>query len=94
MNIDPKLIKKVASTAKLELTEQELKEFIPQFEEILKVFSKLATADTKNIVPSFHPVSLKNRMREDLVKPSLSQEQALSLTQHKKDGYFKGPKVV
>ncbi len=94
MNIDQELIKKVASTAKLELTEQELQEFIPQFEEILKTFDKLAKVNTKNIKPSFHPVLLRNRMREDKTHSSLSQEQALSLTQHKKDGYFKGPKVV
>ncbi|MBI3033037.1 Asp-tRNA(Asn)/Glu-tRNA(Gln) amidotransferase subunit GatC [Candidatus Woesearchaeota archaeon] len=94
MIVNKELIKKVAATAKLELTEQELEEFIPQFEEILKTFSKLAKADTKNVLPSFHPVPLKNRMRDDTIHSSLSQEQALSLTEHKKDGYFKGPKVV
>lgn len=94
MEINQELIKKVASTAKLELTEQEMQEFIPQFKEILKTFNKLAKADTKNIQPSFHPILLRNRMREDKTHPSLSQEQVLLLTQHKKDGYFKGPKII
>ena len=40
------------------------------------------------------PVELKNALREDIEEKCLSQEEALSLTEHKKDGYFKGPKAV
>jgi len=37
---------------------------------------------------------MKNVLREDKEEKCLSQKEALSLTEHKKDGYFKGPKAV
>jgi len=33
-------------------------------------------------------------MREDKEAKCLPQDEALSLTEHKKDGYFKGPKAL
>lgn len=94
MKVDKALLEHVASLARLELTEKEIKKFLPQLKEILEVFSKLDEVNTDNVEPSFQPVELKNVMREDEAKECLSQEDALKLTEHKKDGYFKGPKAV
>ena len=92
--VDKKLLEHVADVARLKLTEQEIKKFLPQLQEALEFFSKLEEVDTNNVKPSFQPVELKNAMREDAEKPCLSQDEALSLTEHKKDGYFKGPRAV
>ncbi len=94
MGIDKELIKHVAEVARLDLTEKEIEEFLPQLKEILAAFSQIQEIDTENTKPSFHPVVLKDSMREDIPKASLSNEDTLKNTQHKKDGYFKGPKVV
>ncbi|MBI5392576.1 Asp-tRNA(Asn)/Glu-tRNA(Gln) amidotransferase subunit GatC [Candidatus Woesearchaeota archaeon] len=94
MQIDKQLVQHIASTARLQLSEQEINEFIPQLKEILDMFSQLDQIDVKNTLPSFHPILLENVTREDKIKPSLTQEQALSLTKHKEDGYFKGPKIL
>ncbi len=94
ITVDRKLLEHVAEVARLKLTEQEIKKFLPQLKEALEFFSKLEEVDTNNIKPSFQPVELKNVMREDAEKECLSQDEALSLTEHKKDGYFKGPRAV
>ena len=94
MEIDRKLLEHVAKTARLNLSEDEIKRFLPQLKEALEFFSKLSEANTDDIRPSFQPVEIKNVMREDTEKECLSQDDALSLTEHKKDGYFKGPKVI
>ena len=94
MEIDRKLLEHVAQVARLKLTEEEIRKFLPQLKEALEFFSKLEEADTGDVSPSFQPVELKNSMREDVEKECLSQDDALSLTEHKKDGYFKGPRVV
>ncbi|MBD3354888.1 Asp-tRNA(Asn)/Glu-tRNA(Gln) amidotransferase subunit GatC [Candidatus Woesearchaeota archaeon] len=94
MKVDKKLIENVADLARLKLTDKEKKEFVNDFKEILDTFSKIDEVDTKNTKESFHPVEIKNRSRDDLVEESLSQEEALSNTKHKKDGYFKGPKAI
>ncbi|MEM3126673.1 MAG: Asp-tRNA(Asn)/Glu-tRNA(Gln) amidotransferase subunit GatC [Candidatus Woesearchaeota archaeon] len=94
MKVDENLIKHIAFLARLELTDKEVKEFAPQLKEILESFKKLDKADTKNTEISLHPIPIKNRIREDETTACLSQDEALSLTEHKKDGYFKGPKIV
>lgn len=94
MKIDKELIKHVASVARLNLTKEEIDKFIPELKEVLEAFSKIAEVKVENIEPSFQPVELKNITREDKVEDSLKQEQALSNTKNKKDGYFKGPRAV
>ncbi len=94
MKVDKELIKNVASVARLELTSEEEKQFLEDFKEILSAFSKIDEVDTKDEKPAFHAVEIKDRLRDDAVEKSLSQEEALSNTSHKKDGYFKGPRAI
>lgn len=94
MKIDEELIKKVADLARLDLSKEETKSFVKDFKEILDNFSSIDKCDTRGIKPSFQPVKIKNVVRDDKVEESISQEEALSNTEHKKDGYFKGPMAV
>ena len=94
MRIDNQIIEKVAQNARLKLTKKEIEELTPQLSEILQAFSKLDELDTENVNPSFQPIELKNVLREDKEKQSLTQEEILSNTKHKKDGFFKCPKVI
>lgn len=94
MRVDRELIKHVAEVARLNLTDVEIKMFIPQLKEILNAFSAISEVKTDDVKPSFHPVELKNVMRPDKVEKCLTQEEALRNTRHKKDGYFKGPRAV
>ncbi len=94
MDLTPETLKKVASIARLNLTDQEIKEFLPQLEEILKAFSKLDNLNTENTKPSFQPLEIKNVTRDDIKEKSLTQAQALKNTTQKKDNYFKGPKAI
>ena len=94
MRVGEELIKHVAEVARLNLTEAEIKKFVPQLKEILNTFSEISKVDTKGIKPSIQPVELKNVFREDNIGVSLTQEEALRNTEHKKDGYFKGPRAV
>jgi aspartyl-tRNA(Asn)/glutamyl-tRNA(Gln) amidotransferase subunit C len=93
MKVDHDLLKHVAEVARLKLTEKEFGEFLPQFEEVLSAFSQLNELATDGIDPSFQPVRLRERLRDDSPEPSLAQEEALSNAEHK-DGYIKGPKSV
>ncbi len=94
MKIDDGLIKHVAQVSRLNLTDKEIKEFLPQLKEILDAFSEIQKVDTKNTLPSYHAVSLKNALREDTSGKCLDNRTALKNSQNTKDGYFKGPKVV
>jgi len=94
MKVDKKLIEHVAYVARLNLTKKEIEKFTPQLKEILESFSKISKVNTDKTKESFQPIELKNFMREDIEEKSLSQDEALSNTKHKKEGYFKGPRVI
>lgn len=93
MEINKELLDKVAKISRLELTDQEKKEFLPQLKEILDNFSIINEAPTDNIQPSFQPLLIKDVTREDKPESCLKQEEALKNTEHKKGGFFKGPKA-
>ena len=94
MEVNKELIQHVAGIARLKLTDKEADGFVDDFKEILEFFSVISKCDTEGVKPSFQPVEIKNFMREDLIESSISQEDALKNTEHKKDGYFKGPRAV
>jgi aspartyl-tRNA(Asn)/glutamyl-tRNA(Gln) amidotransferase subunit C len=94
MDVDEKLIEHVATLARLKLNKEEIKEFTPQLKEVLDSFSKLDEVKTDGVDISPQPVEIRNVLREDKVEASLAQEDALANSEHKKDGYFKGPRAV
>ncbi len=94
VEVNKELIEHVAELARINLSEEEKEKFSKQLKGIIDVFSKLDKVDTKNIEASLQPVELKNMLREDEEEKTFSQDEALSLAEHKKDGYFKGPKAV
>lgn len=95
MKVDEDLIRHVATVARLKLSEDEVKKFVPQFKEMLDAFSIMDEVDVTNTKISMQPIDVKNVLREDTPRDSFSQETALSQSKHnKKDGYFKGPKAV
>jgi len=94
VEINKKLIEHVAEVARLKLTDKEKVQFAKELKEVIDTFSKLDEVDTKDIDISLQPVELKNVLREDKERSCLTQKEALSLTENKKDGYFKGPRAV
>lgn len=94
MQVTPDLVKHVASIARIELTDEEINKFTPQLAEVLELFSQLEQVDTQDIEPSFQPVRVENKLREDKIQECLPQKQVLALSKHKADGYFKGPRAV
>ena len=94
MKIDKALIENVAQLARLNLTDKEIETFTKELKDVLENFETISKCDTKGTKPSFQPVEIKNALREDKELACLTQELALRNTEHKKDGYFKGPKAV
>ena len=94
MKVDSAMIEHVAKVARINLTEEEKKEFLPQMEQIIDSFSEILDVDTTDTEPSFHPVKLNGVLRKDVQKESLSSNDALKNSKNNKDGYIKGPKIL
>ena len=94
MDIDIDLLRRVAKIARLNLSDEELEKMLPDFKEIIDIFSRINKVDTEDIDLSFLSVDINNVFREDNIKKSLSSEEALKNAVHKQDDYFKGPKIL
>lgn len=92
--MDEKTVNHVSRIARINLTNEEIKEFIPQFNEILNMFSELNKINTDNVKPSFHPLPTKNVLRDDIPEPCFTNEEALKNTDHKEKGFFKAPRIL
>lgn len=92
MKVTPDIVRKVAKTARLELTEAEVKKFSKDLNDILLAFKDIDKAPEAK--PSFQPLDVKDVLRNDIGEKCLSQEQALANTKHKENGFFKGPRAV
>lgn len=92
--ISEKDIAHIASLARIHLEKDELAILTHDLENILHYVKKLEKLDTKNIEPTTHPLPLRNVYREDIIKPSLPQSEALAIAPEKSKGSYKVPKVI
>lgn len=92
--IDQKTIERVAKLSRLSLTEEEKEKFSKDINEILESFSVIKKVDTDGVEPSFQPLEVMNVFREDEPQDCLKQEDALSNSELKERGFFKGPRAV
>lgn len=78
----------VAKLANLKLTDEEIKKFDKQLEETLAYVENLKEINTENVKPTAHVTGLENVTREDIAKPSLSQQDAISNAKKSHNGSF------
>ncbi|NOX71828.1 MAG: Asp-tRNA(Asn)/Glu-tRNA(Gln) amidotransferase subunit GatC [Candidatus Micrarchaeota archaeon] len=92
--LDTSLVKKVAKEARIKVSDEEAKRIMPAMEEIIRHFSILKSAETDGISPSFHPIDVRNALRDDKPETPIPQKDALSNVRFSKDGFIKGPRAV
>jgi aspartyl-tRNA(Asn)/glutamyl-tRNA(Gln) amidotransferase subunit C len=94
VKVDEKLVREIASLARLDLTEEETKMFVPQFQDILKYFSILNELDTENVPPAYLSSANKTVIREDNVEASVPTQEFLANAPQAKDDYVVIPRVL
>src|SRR5262245_29126152 len=87
-------VKYVAHLARLALTQEEEQKMAAQLSSVLGYIEKLKEVDVSNVEPTAHAFPLVNVTRSDEMKPSLSNEEALSNAPSKANGLFMVPKIV
>jgi aspartyl-tRNA(Asn)/glutamyl-tRNA(Gln) amidotransferase subunit C len=94
MKISKEEVAHVAYLARLHFNEEEKEKFTTQLNKILEYMDQLAKLDTSRIEPTFHAVAQTNVFREDIVRPSISQELSLSNAPDRDRGFFRVPKII
>lgn len=92
MDIDE--VRKVASLARLSLTDAELAEYGEQLTQILSYVKVLDEVDIEGVEPMPHAVDLQNVLRADETKPSLSRDAALQNAPKTDGQYFQVPQIL
>ena len=82
-------VRHIAELAKLGLTPEEEEQFRVQLSAILSHFERLQAVDTSAIAATATVLPVRTVMREDVVSPSLSREDALLNAPDAAEGHFR-----
>ncbi len=84
----------LAKLARLALSEEELKQFAGQIDDIVGHVSAVQNVDARGVEPMSHPHNIATTMREDVVNKTLNAEQALDQAPAVEDGRFMVPQIL
>jgi aspartyl-tRNA(Asn)/glutamyl-tRNA(Gln) amidotransferase subunit C len=87
-------VRKVAYLARLELSEEEEVRIAEDLGQMLDYVAALSELDTDDVPPTAHVLPISNVFREDIVRPSLPQSEALANAPSSGHGHFRVPKVI
>jgi aspartyl-tRNA(Asn)/glutamyl-tRNA(Gln) amidotransferase subunit C len=75
--------------ARIDVNDQEVELFAGQLGLIVDSMATIKAAVAGDVPATSHPIPMANVYREDIVEPSLTQEQALSAAPDSADGRFR-----
>lgn len=94
MKIDHKTVDEVAHLARLEFDATAKDEIMNDMNRMLGFVEKLNELDTKGVEPLIYMTDETNVLREDDVKTTITQKEALLNAPKKDSDYFKVAKVI
>lgn len=87
-------VEHLAMLSRLALTEEEIELFSRQIEDMIDTVSAVQKVNTDGVEPMSHPHSIPAAMREDIVVPTLTAEQALDQAPETEDERFVVPQIL
>jgi len=87
-------VKYIAALARIDVQEDKLEGFTKTLGGIVQYVEQLQELDVENVKPTSHAVPVGNVFRPDVIKPSLTNQEAIAIAVEAKDGSFKVPLVI
>ena len=84
----------LARLARLAVTDTELDTFAGQLDVILQSVARVGEVAADDIPPTSHSVPLTNVLREDVVVPCLTRDEALAGAPDTEGGRFRVPRIL
>ena len=94
MNVTEQDLMTTAHLSRLAIPAAEKDAALKTLGDFLTYVDNLSDVDTKDVQPTTYALPIENVFRADEVRPSLSNEAALSNAPLHENGYFKVPKVL
>lgn len=94
MSVDANTVRKIASLARIAVTDGEVEAMVPEFNAILGWIEQLSEADTEGVAPLAAVIPNTLRLREDVVTDGNRRDEILKNAPQAEHGFFAVPKVI
>lgn len=87
-------VARLGALARIQLSEQECAELAPELNVILESVQSVSEIARPDVALSTHAVPMSNVFRDDVARPPLTNEQALSGAPDSEEGRFRVPQIL
>ena len=94
MSVDATTVRKIASLARIAVTDGEVEAMLPEFNAILGWIAQLEEADTEGVAPLAAVIPNTLRLRDDVVTDGDRRDEILKNAPQAEHGFFAVPKVI
>ncbi|MES2096205.1 MAG: Asp-tRNA(Asn)/Glu-tRNA(Gln) amidotransferase subunit GatC [Pseudomonadota bacterium] len=94
MSVDAATVKKIASLARIAITDEEVARIAPELDNILGWIEQLGEVDTSSVQPMTAVIPNHLRLRDDVVTDGGVRDKVLANAPQAEHGFFTVPKVI
>jgi len=94
MAVDIPTVRKIASLARIAITEEEAARIAPELDNIMGWIEQLGEVDTKDDAPMTAVIANTLRLRDDVVMDGNVRDAVLANAPQAEHGFFTVPKVI
>jgi aspartyl-tRNA(Asn)/glutamyl-tRNA(Gln) amidotransferase subunit C len=94
MSVDIATVKKIASLARIKITEEEAARIAPELDNIMGWIEQLGEVDVTGVEPMTAVIPNHLRLRDDVVTDGNVRDAVLSNAPQAEHGFFAVPKVI
>lgn len=94
MSVDPQTVRKIASLARIAVTDAQVAAMVPELNNILGWIEQLGEVDTSAVQPMTAVIPNSLRLRDDAVTDGDVRDAVLKNAPQAEHGFFAVPKVI
>ena len=94
MSVDAATVKKIASLARIAITDEEVAKIAPELDNILGWIEQLGEVDCTGVEPMSAVIANTLRLRDDVVTDGGKRDAVLANAPQAEHGFFTVPKVI
>lgn len=94
MSVDTQTVKKVASLARIAISDDDAERLAPELSNILGWIEQLGEVDTSSVQPMTAVIPNTLRLRDDVVTDGGGRDEVLANAPQAEHGFFAVPKVI
>jgi aspartyl-tRNA(Asn)/glutamyl-tRNA(Gln) amidotransferase subunit C len=94
MALSKRDVEYIAHLARLEVSDDEIADYVDKLSNIIDLVAQLGEVDTKGVLPMAHPLDMSQRMRPDEVTEGDQRPLFQANSEAVADGFYRVPKVI